>query len=350
MNRVLEQQALSQIPEMLAHWLDVESAQLHIEQKGRELDLLVRAGTHKFAIEWKGAGTIALINAAIKQLQAYVEGSPSNLVPVIAVPFMGEAGRELCNKQGVSWIDLSGNAHIVAPGLRIHVAGKPNKFKQLGRPRNLFAPKSSRIIRQLLIEPSNTLTQRELTKETGVNEALVSRVVRELESEGLIIRNEAGGVKPKDPNLLLDAWHEAYSFRKHQIIEGFIAERSSDAIVNSLSKSFEKHRIHYGATGLAGAWLLTHFASFRLVTFYLKTRPSQELLHQMRFKEQDRGGNVWLVVPNDEGVFSGGSEREGIQCVHPVQVYLDLKGHPERAKEAADAMREEYLTWRNHDR
>jgi len=32
-------------------------------------------------------------------------------------------------------------------------------------------------------------------------------------------------------------------------------------------------------------------------------------------------------------------------CVHPVQVYLDLKGHPERAKEAASMVRQERLKW-----
>jgi hypothetical protein len=348
MNRALEEQALTQVPEMLAHWLDVELAQVHREREKKDIDLLVRVGTHRFAIEWKSAGTIAVINAAIRQLKGYAQTLPGGVVPVIAVPFMGPAGRELCKEQGISWLDLSGNAHVVAPGLRIHVVGNTNKFKQLGRPKNLFAPKSSRIIRQLLLKPSNSFSQRELANETRVNEALVSRVVRELEAKALIIRDEAGAVKPKDPELLLDAWHEAYSFRKHQIIEGFIAERSSDAILQGLSKAFKKSGVNYAATGLAGAWLLTHFANFRIVTFYLKSRPSKELLQQVRFKEQDLGGNVWLVVPNDEDVFTGSSEREGIVSTHPLQVYLDLKGHPERAKEAAEAVRKEYLRWTNH--
>ena len=32
-------------------------------------------------------------------------------------------------------------------------------------------------------------------------------------------------------------------------------------------------------------------------------------------------------------------------CVHPVQIYLDLKGHPERAKEASSMVRQESLKW-----
>ncbi|MGO8930922.1 MAG: hypothetical protein ACLQU3_29035 [Limisphaerales bacterium] len=52
-----------------------------------------------------------------------------------------------------------------------------------------------------------------------------------------------------------------------------------------------------------------------------------------------RGENVWLVVPNDEGVSEGAAEGEGIRCVHPVQAYLDMKDHPERSAEAAEQLR-----------
>ena len=58
------------------------------------------------------------------------------------------------------------------------------------------------------------------------------------------------------------------------------------------------------------------------------------------------GANVWLVVPNDEGVFTAAAAKKGIACVHPVQAYLDLQGHPERAGEAADELRTRLLAWR----
>jgi hypothetical protein len=33
------------------------------------------------------------------------------------------------------------------------------------------------------------------------------------------------------------------------------------------------------------------------------------------------------------------SDREGIACVHPLQAYVDLEAHPERAGEAAAWLR-----------
>jgi hypothetical protein len=57
---------------------------------------------------------------------------------------------------------------------------------------------------------------------------------------------------------------------------------------------------------------------------------------------------VWLVIPKDAGVFQGGVSEGGVQCVHPVQAYLDLKAQPERAAEAAERLRAERLAWGQH--
>lgn len=352
MGRGLEQKAATDIPEMIARWLDEEPGNVFRDRKvmGNKIDLLLRAGDYTFLVEWKGSGTAAVVSNAIKALRAYAQLLAEPVIPVVAVPFMGEVGRAICANEGVSWLDLSGNAQIVAPGLRIHVEGKSNQFKNPGRPKNVFAPKSARITRRLLIEPERWVSQRELALEARVDEALVSRVVRQLERDDLVTRNGLGAVRPTDPNLLLDAWAEAYDFSKHLILEGFVALRTSDAVVQELSDVFEGHSIRYAATGLAAAWLLTQFAQFRISTFYLSEKPSKNLLKQWGFQEQTKGGNVWLVIPNDEGVFDGASEREGVQCTHPAQVYLDLKGHPERAKEAAEMLRHQYLAWGTHAR
>ena len=72
---------------------------------------------------------------------------------------------------------------------------------------------------------------------------------------------------------------------------------------------------------------------------YLERQPAAQLLERLGFREEGRGANTWLVVPNDSGVFDGAAPVDGVNCVHPVQVYLDLRGHPERADEAAEELR-----------
>ena len=72
-----------------------------------------------------------------------------------------------------------------------------------------------------------------------------------------------------------------------------------------------------------------------------------DLLHFLTvgIRWEERGSNVWLVQPNDEAVFHGFADIDGIPCVTPLQTYLDLKGHPERSEEAAEELRNRMLSW-----
>jgi hypothetical protein len=102
-----------------------------------------------------------------------------------------------------------------------------------------------------------------------------------------------------------------------------------------------------GVRNVAVVGLLTHFAAFRTVTCYVADLPPRDVLASLGFHEDERGANLWLALPRDEGVFLGVEERDGLPCVHPVQVWLDLKGHPERASEAARHLEESLLVWRS---
>jgi hypothetical protein len=119
-------------------------------------------------------------------------------------------------------------------------------------------------------------------------------------------------------------------------------------VLRQLAGQLKQRKVEHAATGLAGAWLLNQFAGFRLVVFYVAKLPSESERQAMGFHAESHGENVWLVVPNDEGVFQGAAEQEGIRCVHPVQVYLDLKDHPERSAEAAEQLRQDVLRKGSH--
>ena len=283
---------------------------------------------------------------AVKQVREHANLIREQAVPLVAVPFMGDVGRRICEEAGIGWLDLSGNAHIVARGFRIIVEGRPNRFRSAGRPPNLFAPKSSRVVRWLLIHPGKSLTQREIARSTDMDEGFVSRIVSRLEQQGYIVREERSAIRPKDPALLLDAWRETYQFSKHTIYQGHVAARSGDALLKFTCDTLAVQNVAHATTGLAAAWAFTRFAAFRIATVYLADDPPRELTEKLSFREGPRGANLWLVVPNDAGVFHGAIEKDGIRCVHPVQGYLDLKGHPERASEAAERLRSELLNWR----
>lgn len=308
-------------------------------------DAVVDTGDFSFVLEWKASGAAAPVSAAIQHVLRYAAHIDGNVVPLVVVPYMGKVGRNLCEEAGVAWMDLSGNAKILAPGLRILVDGRANRYKRRGRPSSAFAPKSARIARWLLMHPTQAMNQHHIARETDMGRGFTSRIVAKLLEDGLVVRDADGAIRPRDPDLLLDAWSEDYDFSKHEILRGHIAARSGDELLDHLGEQLREQGVDYAATGLAAAWRLTRFAGFRLATLYLQKEPASSLLEEISFRDDPRGANVWLVVPNDAGVFQGASMQRGIRCVHPVQVYLDLEHHPERAQEAAEHLRAQLLKW-----
>jgi hypothetical protein len=300
------------------------------------------------------AGPVAA-RAEVASLRA--RGLPKRAIPLVVVPYMGESGRHACEAARVPWMDLSGNAHIVAPGLRIIVDGRPNQFKSPGRPSSVFAPKSARIVRWMLMHPAESFTQRELALATDMTEGYVSRIVSRLEEENYILRGGASGegehaprsrLRVRDATILLDAWKEQYRFSKHHIIRGHVASRSGDALTRAVSDALASCGIEHAATGLSAAWQFTSFAAFRTATFFVKDDPSVAISSALGFRAEPRGSNLWFAVPNDEGVFQGSESRDGVRCVHPIQAFLDLQEHPERAPEAAEHLYANFINPNQH--
>ena len=342
-----EQDATGRILAMLGEWLGSDEVKTGVRQPEGELlpDATVGIAGRTFVIEWKRAGSLAAVAGAVEHLKRYPRSERSGTIALVAVPYMGEAGKRHCEAAGVSWLDLSGNARIVAPGLQVHVEGRPNAYAHRGRPANVFAPKSSRAARWMLMHPESATSQRDLARAVDIDEGQLSRVVSRLVEDGLVLRDEGGLLRAPEPDLLLQAWNEAYDFSRHEIIRGHVAARSGDALARQLAEAFEARSIEYAATGLAAAWIYTRFVGFRTATLYVRERPDADVLKALGFREDERGANLWLVLPNDEGVFHGAATAEGVHCVHPVQAWLDLHGHPERATEAAERLRDDYLKW-----
>jgi hypothetical protein len=356
--RSAEKQFLAKVPAALAALLDIPEGQVKAQRHAENRGMVLSAAGQTFVVEALAAAPAGAVALHAERVAKATKALRKRAVPLMVVPFMTEAGRLACDAAEVSWFDLSGNAHIVASGLRVIVGGQPNQFPARGRPSSVFAPKSARVARWLLMNPDRPFTQRELARSTDMREGFVSRIVARLEAEGYVTRVGVDGGGPnaghrgkapvhvRDPDLLLDAWKQEYRFSSHTIIKGHVAARSGDALARFVSDTFIQRKIDHAATGLAAAWQLTHFAAFRIATFFVTDEPSAGLKQSLGFREDSRGANLWLVVPNDAGVFLGAEQRDGLRCVHPVQAWLDLKEHPERSAEAAQRLRSDFMKWK----
>lgn len=312
--------------------------------RDRGFDFEIEISRWLFLAEWKASATTPAVLQAVRGLNRLPKASFS--VPLVVVPFMGEAGKRVCSDAGVSWLDLSGNADIRGLGLRVLIEGKPNQWVRRGRPADIFAPKSSRVARYFLMQPHKQAgTKREIARATKLDEGFVGRIVERYIADGYLNRDSTGAVSLRDAKALLDDWREAYELRRDHIIAGFTIGRSSEELARGTARRLEQLGVEYAVTGLAGAWLLAPFASFRLVTFLVGRTLTPNDLKVLEVRDEPRGSNTWLVTPNDLAVFEGASLRDGVRCAHPLQVYLDLKGHPERSEEAARELRKEQLSW-----
>ena len=346
---VVAAQAATDVPLLLEEWTGFDvSVEREVERRGTRADLAGTLGDLPFVVEVAVDGGVAAVQRALSALQD-VEGA----LAIVVVPFMSAAGRARCESAGVSWIDLSGNAHLHAhrSGLRVavHVEGKPDAFRGPGRPRNAFAPKAARVVRLLLADPTRHLTQSEIAESADLGPGYVSRIVRYLEGERLLDRDDDRAVWPPDPGLLLDAWADADAFR-HDVLTGHISGRSGEDRARRLQEALATHEVPHAFTGLAAAWAYTHAAAFRSVSCYVgaDTPERARALADAGFRMDTEAPNARLLLPADEGVFDGVRTVSGLECVSPVQTVVDLAHEPERAAEFGEALRAQVLPWSPH--
>ena len=346
---------LERVADRLAEILESSAVKDNIRRwgerrSGKDWDALLSARGFSFAVEWKSSMSVGNLRSLTRRLSLKNPDLPPKHIPLLAVPYMPPQAQAWCAKANIQWLDLSGNARIIVPGLFYQNLGHPNKFRRPGRPGTAFGLRGSRIARRLLIEPGKAIQQRALAKSTGLDEGHTSRIVGKLLDNGLVERTKHG-IRASDPDALLDAWREEYRFNRHSmIIQGHVAASNSDSHVGSIAETLSGIGARYAVTALPAAWLYTRHAGFRLATIYLESPPSAGLMSDLGFREEPRGANTWLVVPNDEVVFDGAEIISGIHCVHPVQAYLDLKGHPERSDEAAAELRKALWAGARNDR
>lgn len=324
-----KQEALMAVPRRLSEWLGPTSVSL---DEGSACDELIQVDNIRFAVTYKADASRRSLEPAVWHIRRTFPPHDKSIIPLLVVPYMGDLGQGICQEAGVSWLDLSGNANIIGPRLRLIIKGEPNQYKHQGRPASVFAPKSSRIARWLLMRPHHAFMQRELAHCSKLDEGYTSRLVKRLRALGYLRREKSGVVMASRPAQMLADWRSEYEFGQHEIIKGHITARGPDELVTKISKHLGDDMAF---TALAAAAHQAPFAGYRLVTAYVNQRPEESTLNGMGFREEPRGANIWLVIPNDEGVFHGSNANHN-RCVHPIQAYLDLKDHPERSSEAAE--------------
>lgn len=336
-----ERIARKELPGLLVELLELDAG-VRLRQGGRNVDLVLELPDgRRWVAEVKSSARSADVARAARQAREYAR---ENELPLIVVPYMGEAGARAAAAEGVGWIDLSGNARLRDGDLFVRVEGRPNRYPSRGRPSSPFAPASSRVARPLLMDPDRWWRQAQLAKATGLDDGRVSKLVARLDELELLER-DGRLVRPRDPDALLDAWAADYNFAGHDIVACHLTTPGGGVeLTRELANDLAEANVDHALTGLPAAWMLDRFAQFRLVSVFVDDDP-RRVADLLDARVEPRGANVQLIGPNDAGVFFGAEKIDGVRVAAPVQVYLDLLALPERAQDAAEHLREKRLNW-----
>jgi hypothetical protein len=268
-------------------------------------------------------------------------------------------------------MDLNGRAWLRGPGLMVDRGPRPGRgFHYELEPRNFFEGKSARILRCLLTDRDRLWTQGEIVARTRASAGLVSRIIQHLISHGYLDKAGTREFRVGDPLDLLDAWaagdrpdrlanpsrfctdvaplevarrlHELYA-RKPQSGGG-----SGDAIVvGSALEAVQRSLLPF--KGACPPLLFTQWiaASLRwpqgpaapVTSAYVSYLPTQRQMEMLELRPVTEGGNVWLFLPRDEGIFLESQSVQDLPLTTDAQTCLDLQVAGVDGAESAAALR-----------
>lgn len=333
---------VSELPRLLEGLEIVKTKVQPRARGGVQSDLLidVRLGRQSkiLVVKVKTLGEPRFAAQAITQLSQSVQ-SVSNGYPVFAARYVGETTRQLCRTAGVGYIDLLGNIYLRFGGVLIDRLAQGSFEAERRGLKQLFAPKATRVIRTLLLDPKRPARITDLARECSMSPAGVYWVVRLLEDKGFVERDSSKRVVLVKPKELLNAWASSWSMDKNATTSYFSFERTPEALMKRVVSVSKRKKLSYAFTLMAGASFVAPFVRFQDVWLYFDGE-EDAWTEALDLKPVDGGGNIVLVRPYDQGVFTGLQVVEGVNVVSNVQLYVDLYNYPARGREQAGFLRE----------
>jgi hypothetical protein len=305
------------------------------------LDLQVKEGpSWQIAVEVKANGQPRIARAAVNQLFRCRSAFPE-AYGVFMAPYISPESAEICAKEGIGFLDLAGNCRLAFGQVFIRRDGVRNPFGLRRDLRSLYAPKSTRILRVLLMRKSEGWKTQALADEAGVSLGLVANVKKLLRDREWVAEGDKG-FRLTNPQSVLTDWAGNYTYRKNTVRD-FYSMKGTNEVEAAIAKGCRELDIPYALTGFSAARRVAPAVRGQRTQAYVSAI-SETLLERAELKEVPSGANVSLMIPYDEGVFYGAREVEGLRAVCPVQLYLDLKGYKGRGEEAAEAVWKQELS------
>lgn len=297
----------------------------------------------QLVVEVKANGQPRVIREAAIKLKRLLRDQSQGAVPLMMAPYLSEQARAVCKEEEIGYADFLGNAHIVFDTVYIdrQVADRPEPERRALR--SLSKPKTARILRLLLREPSQVWRVSSLAEAAQVSVGMVSTVGKALRERGWA-EQTGDGLVLVDPNDLLDSWAEEYVPPKAEELRLYSHLHGDDLLKRIRSAASRDGR--FVLAGFSAADWLAPYVRQSTTYFYADEQGAETLKQALDLSPAAKGANCVIRIPEEDGVLEDHVEAgEGLHVTSPVQTYLDLLQLGERGREGAEHLRSQKLKW-----
>ncbi|MEN6386867.1 MAG: hypothetical protein ABFD79_16930 [Phycisphaerales bacterium] len=308
----------------------------------------------KALIEIKTLANPKTILVACKVLRDELERvNNPEFIPIIIAPYIGDKQAAILAKEGISWIDLSGNMRIqILNKVYIERTGKLNKYPDTVPIRKIFQGTSSLVTRALLLQPEgfssiNKVTDFINSRNANITLSTVSKVLNSLEQE-LYIDKSKSLIRVRDAKKLLDKLTEGSinsTQRKMWKTYKFAVDK-----VKNIYMSLWERQIEYAAYGFYAAQLkgltVTNEINIFVKDIEQLKKAAEHILYSVKFVPDSEFGNFSITETDDPGVwFNISKQTNMIDCsvIDDIELYLEMAVDKPRGPKIAEIIKTNIL-------
>ena len=337
-----EMQVRRQVEQLLAERIpsgwSLQAKKIEALEGRYRVDLLVEIASPAgesavLAVEIKRTLEPRDVLRAVEQVSAITAKTSPRAVAVVAAAYISPRARALLSDRGVGYADTTGNVRIEVsrPGLFVATDGADHDpWPRDHKLRTLRGRGAARAMRAI-IDTSPPCGVRELAQATGASAPTLSRVLDLLEREAMVSRAR-GAVSTFDWQAAIRRWAEDYDQTDTNTPTTVLEPRGLPALERTLRAT----KLAYAATGALAAQRFDPIAPARLAAIYVTD--AIEAIERLGLRETDTGANVVLLEPFDPVVFDRTVVRDGLRCVAPSQLAVDLLTGPGREPSQGEQM------------